>query len=99
MSHVCSCDVWDPYAAYIPSLTPPPAVATDVIGETNLRFLQLLVFSIVALHWAACLFYFSSSWTGFGPATWVYEADLVPNEYNGYYDAQNAEKYLYSFYW
>ncbi|KAG1678597.1 hypothetical protein FOA52_012604 [Chlamydomonas sp. UWO 241] len=70
----------------------------DMFGKATMRMGQLLLLAIGMLHWGACLFYYSAAWQDFNDETWVWRADLVPNEYSDG-DANNAKRYIYALYW
>ena len=57
------------------------------------------MFSICSHSWAACLFYYSASWNNFGPNTWVYRANLVPDKSKPFQFGQNVAAYTNSLYW
>lgn len=76
-------------------------IVESVLGTTILSLLKLLSLAILILHWAACLFYYSSSWNNFSSITWVYRQGLVPGTWNGNTVNSTASldvRYLYSLY-
>lgn len=53
-------------------------ILESVLGSILLSLLKLFFLSILVVHWAACLFFWSASWNSFTSNTWVYRAGLVP---------------------
>ncbi|GAX74590.1 hypothetical protein CEUSTIGMA_g2038.t1 [Chlamydomonas eustigma] len=72
----------------------------ESLGRSAMRMMKLLLLAGTMLHWAACAFYYSASWDDFGPNTWVYHQNLVPNNDTGReVGAAFTERYVYSLYW
>ncbi|CAD5124725.1 DgyrCDS12995 [Dimorphilus gyrociliatus] len=60
------------------------------------RITNLILYTLIIIHWNACFFFQVSAWIGFGSDDWVYfsiNETLYPD------NASLSRMYIYSFYW